>query len=68
MDYIDLTSFNKERLAELYDVVSRIYCLGVVDYEDVLGEAHQTGFCWQSFPNKGGLDFVISPSDLNYRT
>ena len=65
---IPLTGYNKERLAQLHDVIWRIYCLGVVDYEDVLGKKRETGFCWQSYSIKNQLDFVISPSALNYRT
>jgi hypothetical protein len=61
--------YDKERFEQLHDVVWRIYCLGLVDYDDVLGNQRTTGFCWQSFSSNDVLDFVISPStELNYRT
>jgi hypothetical protein len=62
-------SYDKERFTQLHDVVWRIYCLGLVDYDDVLGKHQTTGFCWQSFSQNNQLDFVISPSaEFNYRT
>jgi hypothetical protein len=61
--------YDKERFTQLHDVVWRIYCLGLVDYDDVLGKHQTTGFCWQSFSQKYQLSFMISPSaELNYRT
>jgi hypothetical protein len=42
-----------------------IYCLGIIEYEDVLGDAHETGFLWkfESSVNK----FFLVRSNLNYR-
>jgi hypothetical protein len=58
---------SREHHDELHDVVKRIYCLGVIDYDDVLGMHRSTGFCWQSYPEKNDVKFTIAPVDaLNY--
>jgi hypothetical protein len=43
------------------------YCLGSVQYTDVLGKSHRTAFCWQYVP--GTATFVLSrDSKLNFQT
>ena len=42
-----------------------MHIIGVVEYKDVFGNIHESGFDWQS---QGG-EFIISPNDkLNYYT
>jgi hypothetical protein len=46
-----------------------LYCIGKIEYEDVMGVHRETGFCWQYRPSSSMRDFVISPNTkLNYRT
>jgi hypothetical protein len=58
---------DRDHYLALNDVVQRIYCLGVVDYDDVLGSQRTTGFCWQSYPQNDVVQFTIASVDqLNY--
>ena len=54
----------REHYDDLTDVVNRIYCLGAIDYDDVLGIHRSTGFCWQSYPEDDKVKFTIAPVDL----
>ena len=48
---------------------ARCYIYGVLKYEDVMGNEHETGFCWYSEQQKkNGLVFLIADTGLNYRT
>jgi hypothetical protein len=55
---------DRDHYTALNDVVQRIYCLGVVDYDDVLGSHRRTGFCWQSYPENDVVKFTIAPVDV----
>ena len=44
-----------------------LLCFGVIKYQDVFGDSHKTGFCWEYQPRL--KDFYLSPNrKLNYRT
>jgi hypothetical protein len=43
----------------------KIYFWGKLEYADVFGSKHETGFCWEY--NFRGNDFSISQSKLNYQ-
>jgi hypothetical protein len=60
----------EEQLRDLGDVVNRIFVVGLMKYEDVLGKTHEVGFCWMSQPQarNAGFQFTIIPSRLNYFT
>ena len=54
---------------------AKLYCVGKIDYMDILGEEHTTGFCWEMFGNIGIYNRFtprgFGPtrgSALNYRT
>jgi hypothetical protein len=50
---------------DIHDVVRRLYIVGVMEYEDVMGVSHRTGFCWHTYPLEGEIRTSISPSPLN---
>jgi len=45
-----------------------LFCLGRIEYDDVLGDHRETGFCWHFVPRLGGTGtFEITPkTKLNY--
>jgi hypothetical protein len=51
--------------ADLHDVIRRPYLVGVVEYKDVMGATHHTGFCWVAYYKNDELTASISPSPLN---
>jgi hypothetical protein len=55
-----------ERYRGLFDVVWRLYIVGVIEYEDVMGTTHRTGFAWHTYPIQGEVRVSISPSPLNF--
>lgn len=59
-----------EEFTSLTDIVQRVYIIGMLKYEDVMGIKHEVGFCWMSQPqhNNDGIRFTICPSPLNYTT
>ncbi len=60
----------QEQFTSLTDIIQRVYIVGVLKYEDVMGVKHEVGFCWMSQPqlNNDGIQFTICPSPLNYTT
>lgn len=51
---------------QLHDIVSRMYFVGVVEYEDIMRVKHRTGFCWHTYPIGGHVKVSITPSPLNF--
>jgi hypothetical protein len=51
---------------QLHDIVSRMYIVGDVEYEDVMRVTHRTGFCWHTYPIGGFIKVSITPSPLNF--
>jgi hypothetical protein len=45
-----------------------LFCYGLVEYKDVLGNSRETGFCWQHVTDIEGSRFNIADSKLNYYT
>ena len=48
----------------IYTESMRLFCYGIIRYEDVFKIPHYTKFCWeyQHTPSKG---FFVSPKELN---
>jgi hypothetical protein len=57
---------NDEQWRQLHDVVTRMYVVGVIEYEDVMRVMHRTGFCWQTYPSADLVKTTIVPSPLNF--
>jgi hypothetical protein len=51
---------------QLHDIASRMYFVGVVEYEDIMRVKHRTGFCWHTYPIGGLIKVSITPSPLNF--
>lgn len=47
--------------------LKRLVCYGVVSYEDVFGNSHQTGFHWE-YQHRFGDFYPAKDHELNYRT
>jgi hypothetical protein len=43
----------------------RCFCVGEIRYEDIMGQAHATGFCWELSLARD--QYSVSPSALNFR-
>lgn len=55
--------------AQLQALEKNLYCLGLIEYQDVLGSTRQTGYCWQYREFKGGREMIITPdTPLNFAT
>lgn len=50
------------------DVLYKFYIVGTVEYDDILGQEHATGFCWHTTKVGGSLTLEIAPSNLNRYT
>jgi len=45
----------------------KLLCYGRVEYKDIFGDDHETGFCWEWSPHKSHRCFYISNNkELNY--
>ncbi len=55
-----------DRRQTLQDVVTRLYVVGLIEYRDVMGVVHQTGFAWHTYPIDDIVRTSISPSPLNF--
>ena len=51
---------------DLFDVVWSVYFVGLVEYDDIMGVTHRTGFCWRTHTVDQYLETSIAPSPLNY--
>jgi hypothetical protein len=62
-------AITQELFLEIKTLTKTMYCVGQVDYEDVLGESRSTGFCWYNisigtaFPQS-----FLAETPLNFRT
>jgi hypothetical protein len=64
--YPALTNLDWENVAHGQ---SALIAYGRIEYEDVLGNARETGFCWELQPADTGGAFYVSPTyRLNYYT
>jgi hypothetical protein len=52
-------------MAAVENGTKTLFIAGLVEYDDVLGESRETGFCWQYDQGQDGL-FRPSHSNLNY--
>ena len=43
-----------------------VFAMGLVNYDDVMGNNHETGYCWMTQVRFDRIDFYIAPSRLNY--
>ena len=44
-----------------------VYVVGLIEYKDIHGDKHETGFCWHYRNHRGKSEFIISPkTDLNH--
>jgi hypothetical protein len=60
-------SFAHEGWVSLVNGGVYIYVIGRVEYKDVMGNEHHTGFCWQVRSQADGVKATIFPSALNTR-
>jgi len=66
---IVMQNITAERISEIVLNQSTLLCYGYVRYEDVFGNIHETGFCYEFFPGQSHGRFHISNNkDLNYHT
>jgi hypothetical protein len=59
---------NAEELVAIRDVVYHVYVIGLMKYEDVIGDEHVVSFCWMSQPQANSIhknEFAICRSPLN---
>ena len=64
---IDIT-LTENQWAEMARHRTKLLCYGRVEYTDIFGKSHETGFCWEC-PNPQGSTFTISDNkDLNRYT
>jgi hypothetical protein len=54
--------------ADIETLAIAVYCVGVIQYADVLGNSHQTGYCWQYVPRSVGFQICREAMRLNFRT
>ena len=57
-----------QEMAEIENERKGLYCLGLIKYDDVLGQHRETGFCWQYHvrgPHRGSFQIAVD-SKLNY--
>jgi hypothetical protein len=54
--------------AEVENINEMFGIRGLVNYKDVFGATHETGFCWHFGAHQSQRVLHISPSDLNFRT
>ncbi len=53
--------------SQIQGLNTAVYCVGIIQYSDVMGISRQTGYCWQYVPHRNS--FAISQSaSLNFRT
>lgn len=58
-----------EEWTNLKSLNKTLFCIGRIEYDDVLGRHRETGFCWHFFDDARGYGFTISPNTkLNYYT
>ena len=53
-------------------IEKNLYCVGMIEYKDILGDTRETGFCWEfrmvrSLNSQGHFVFCRN-SKLNYTT
>src|SRR5208283_6239516 len=47
----------------------KLLCYGRIEYKDIFGQTHETGFCWEWVPSVSGGSFrPTDNTDLNYYT
>lgn len=51
---------------QLMGIETHLYTVGVIEYQDVMGAVHRTGFCWHTYPIGEEVKISISPSSLNF--
>lgn len=47
--------------------INRLFCYGVIRYEDVFGKPHETGFCWE-YQDRFKDFYPAKDHKRNYRT
>jgi len=48
---------------------TRVFCIGKIEYRDVLGDSHETGFCWNLLLHGGEKRFIPTrDSQMNKQT
>jgi hypothetical protein len=58
-----------EETVKVHAQTETLFCVGEIEYLDILGKQHVTGFCWHFFQDSRGYGFTISPNtELNYHT
>ena len=51
------------------DAMQTLYCIGTIQYDDILGKPHETGYCWDFLVIGGGNQWIPTRgSALNKRT
>jgi hypothetical protein len=62
---VDQESYGQIKSGEI-----TLFCVGRIEYDDILGSHNETGFCWQFFDDSiRGYGFTICPhTKLNYYT
>lgn len=58
-------NLSQQDWADLHDLIRRPFVVGVVEYKDVIGATHHTGFCWVAYYKNDILTASIFPSPLN---
>lgn len=65
---VDTSTIKEDKLSDITNKPNtRLLCYGLVQYEDVFGESHDTGWCWWFEPITT-KDFHFLDHPNNYRT
>jgi hypothetical protein len=60
---------SEDQFHDMMGANRRAFVYGLLRYEDVMGNSHDVGLCWQTQQEKrNGLQFVICGARLNYFT
>ena len=62
---VDISISNTEAM-EVEGLAKCFYCVGMIEYKDILGDIRETGFCWEYRQSEPGGFIFCRKSKLNY--
>ena len=67
-DSITGVRISKKQWGEIQVSISyKLFCWGSVEYKDIFGARHKTGFCWEYSPFRSSF-YLSNNEELNYYT